>query len=173
MTASEIEVDEDVMQSVIDGINKYADHLDELTKAGVAEYSQMHDQLKGDGGTIPPIYASIAEALSNTAKKFVSVNAAVTSQLRADAAVLHKIVTTHGDIQREAAAQFDRVVGSFSGADGAPSGGARTPSRGMHGGDVPDTGGGAGAPVTGNGPEPTGSAAVLASDTIANPPSEN
>lgn len=117
--AKEIEVDEEVIQHLIDDLNRYVDYLNDVTEQGMSEYDDMRDQLKGDNGEIPPIYQSIAEALSDTGKKFREVNAALTDQLRKDAQILHRIATTHGDIQREAAKKFDEVVGEFSAANGS------------------------------------------------------
>lgn len=119
---NEIEVDEDVIQGVVDQLHRVADHLDELAKTAEAQYDNMRDQLKGDNGKIPPVYDDIAAALHATSARLQHVNAAVTEKIRHDAATLLKTATTHGDIQREAAAQFNDTDTDFGAAHapGAP-----------------------------------------------------
>lgn len=106
-TPTEIQIDEDVIAAIVDRLNKKADDLDDLAKEGCAHYDRMRDELCGDDGQVPPVYADIADALHATCQKFHRVSAALTERLRHDAAALHRTVSQHGDIQREAAETFD------------------------------------------------------------------
>ena len=114
-SGTEIEVDEEVIQKIVDTFNNLADHLDELAKTGVQQYDTMHDELKWNG-KIPPVYQDIAGALHSTSTRFTRVNAQLVDRLRHDAAALLHTVQRHADIQTEAANDFHDDVDSFASA---------------------------------------------------------
>lgn len=108
-TQTEIQLDDEVLEQVIGTLKELAYNFDTLADVAEDEADRMADEMKGDNGTIPPIYQDIGEALIATAKRMRKVNEQLVNTIRADARTIRNQLDKQTEVQETGAAIVNSV----------------------------------------------------------------